>query len=178
MKRLRMTFAMMLAVLLFAGLNALIADESKDGNEAPAPEVTIEQLSFLTGNWSGTFPGGRWESAYTSPDGGMILSASKEFRGDRVVMIEFEHFNTVNGQVVVTPYPFGKKSNTSFTLSEYDKTKKRVVFANPEHDFPNTLIYERTKPDELVIQIIGTMRGKEVNQTMPLTLIDAGLPNE
>ncbi len=171
MNRWKRVCVMGLAVAAAVGLNRLVAEESKEGAGADAPKVAIEQLSFLAGNWSGTFPGGRWESAYTTPDGGMILSSSKEFRGDRVVMIEFEHFQTIEGEVVLTPYPFGKKSSTSFKLSEFEEAKKRVVFANPEHDFPNTIIYERTKPDELVIQVIGTMREKEVNQTMTLARV-------
>lgn len=180
MNKAKMTAAFAFAVLLTACLNRLSADEAKDNTDATtnavatAPKVAIEQLGFLAGNWIGTFPGGRWESAYTTPEGGMILSSSKEFRGDRVVMIEFEHFMTIEGEVVLTPYPFGKKSSTTFKLTEFDEAKKRVVFANPEHDFPNTIIYERTKPNELVIQVIGTMRGKEVNQTMTLAPVDGG----
>ncbi len=174
------TAVLALGVLMGSGLNRLAADEPKGDADAKSktaastPDVAIEQLGFLAGNWIGTFPGGRWESAYTTPEGGMILSSSKEFRGDRVVMIEFEHFMTIEGEVVLTPYPFGKKSSTTFKLTEFDAAKKRVVFANPEHDFPNTIIYERTKPDELVIQVIGTMREKEVNQTMTLSLVVGG----
>jgi hypothetical protein len=174
MNKSKWTVGMVLGLMLAAGLNRLVADDAAGGADVAPPKVAIEQLSFLTGNWSGTFPGGKWESAYSTPDGGMIVSASKEFRGDRVVMIEFEHFQTVDGQVVVTPYPFGKKSSVSFKLSEFDEAKNRVVFANPEHDFPNTLIYERTNPNELVIQVIGTMRGEKVNQTMTLARVGGG----
>ncbi|GJM24139.1 MAG: hypothetical protein DHS20C16_05540 [Phycisphaerae bacterium] len=171
MNKTKWTAGLALGLMLAAGLNRLVADDTKGSPDAATPKVAIEQLSFLAGNWSGTFPGGRWESAYTTPDGGMILSASKEFRGDKIVMIEFEHFYTVEGEVVVVPFPFGKKSSVSFKLSEFDEAKNRVVFANPEHDFPNKLIYERTKPNELVIQVIGTMRDKEVNQTMTLARV-------
>lgn len=161
---------MLVAIALFA-MSQFVSPDLHAGSVTADDTPGIERLAFLAGTWRGTYPGGEWESAYTTPQGGVVLSSSKDMRGGKVVMIEFEHFREVEGNIVLTPYPFGKKSRVSFKMTEFDTNAKRAVFTNPEHDFPNKLVYERTAKDELTIQVIGTQRGKPIEQTMNLKRI-------
>lgn len=150
-----------------------------DGPALPAHSVsaTPANLAWLAGSWKGTSEQGRWEASYTTPDGGVILSSNKEFRGDRVVMIEFECFQMIDGVLTLTPYPFGKKSDTTFPLKEIDDTQSRAVFANPEHDFPKEITYHRSAANKLEIKVTGELNGKpaEVNLTLHNA---ASAPNE
>lgn len=160
--------AVMMLIVALVSVAQLQTSEVYAGQPTAQTKAGIERLSFLAGTWRGMYPGGEWESAYTTPQGGVVLSSSKDMRGGKVVMIEFEHFREVDGDVVLTPYPFGKKSSTSFKMTEFDEKSNRAVFTNSEHDFPSKLVYERTAKDELTIQVIGTQRGKQVEQTMKL----------
>jgi hypothetical protein len=60
-----------------------------------------------------------------------------------------------DGVLRVTPYPNGKMSAT-FTLVEYDPAAKKAVFANPEHDYPKRITYQRTADDRLLFVVAGT----------------------
>ena len=95
-----------------------------------------------------------FETVYSSPECGMIVSASKETRDGRVTMFDFERMEVRRGRVVMTPYPNGKAS-VSFTLDDkdHDPKKRRAVFVNLKHDFPKRFTYERVADDRLVITL-------------------------
>lgn len=119
----------------------------------------LEDLSWLAGSWSGevkgSAPGTRFETHYTTPQGGVILSSSKAFGQDgKLRWFELERFEARDGVLQVTPYPNGKAS-VSFTLVEYDPAAKKAVFANPQHDYPKRITYQRVADDRLLFVVEG-----------------------
>ncbi len=130
-------------------------------------EPRLEDLAFLAGEWTGTDGTSTWKSWYSTPEGGQVLGASKELRGGRVVMIDFEQFFLDGGKLRMTPYPFGNRSVT-FTLSDFSLADKRAVFANPEHDFPQQFTYHRTAEDTLLIELEGDMGSGPVKLVIEL----------
>ncbi len=128
--------------------------------------VRLEDLSWLAGSWSGEVkgaaPGTRFETHYTTPHGGVILSSSKALSQEgELRWFEFERFETRDGALQVTPYPNGKAS-VSFTLVEYDPAAKKAVFANAEHDYPNRITYQRVADDRLLFVVAGDDEGAAV----------------
>ncbi len=146
------------------------ATRSTAGDENPSPADQLASLSWLEGSWVGPHERGQWEASYTSAEGGLILSANKEIVGGRVVMIEFEMFAVDGAHVVMTPYPGGRKSPVSFRMVENDMKKRRAVFTNPKHDFPQRIVYERRADDRLVIEVQGQRNGKSISMTLDLRL--------
>ena len=132
---------------------------------APA-NVRIEDLSWLAGSWSGEVrgaaPGTRFETHYTTPQGGVILSSSKAFNPEgKLSWFEFERFEARDGVLQVTPYPNGKPS-VPFTLTEYDPAAKKAVFSNPQHDDPNHITYQRLAEDRLRFTVTGDKEGESM----------------
>jgi hypothetical protein len=124
-------------------------------------------LSWLEGSWQGDFEGNPFEAHYTSPEGGSILSMSKEFLKDGRCWIEFERFTISGDSVLLTPYPQGEKS-VSFVLTGHDPSVKKAVFENKAHDFPTDITYEMTAPDSLRILVAGP--GKDGRKVLTLRL--------
>ncbi|MDX9857774.1 MAG: DUF6265 family protein [candidate division Zixibacteria bacterium] len=114
----------------------------------------IAQLHWLEGHWRGMLGENVFEAIYTSPEGGQILSVSKEFPPDRPAFVEFERFHMVDSFVVMTPYPGGRES-VSFTMTAFDSEARLAKFSNPDHDFPNDIIYQAIGGDSLVIEVTG-----------------------
>lgn len=135
-----------IALLAGAAALGLAAVEDRE-------KTALDHLAWLQGTWEGPFEGGTWESVYSSPEAGMMLSMSKEWKAGRISMFEFERFTWDGGKVVLVPYPYGNAS-VEFELVDFDPKVKRARFANPEHDFPTDLIYER-KGDRLVIDVFA-----------------------
>ncbi len=135
--------------------------------DTSTPRQQLESLDWLAGCWRGPHDGGIWEACYTTAEAGMVLSANKEIKHGRVVMIEFERFDVVDDQVVVVPYPFGRPS-VPFKLVKHDKKKRRAEFANPEHDFPKRIVYHRMSKDSLHILVEGEQGGREIVMELKL----------
>lgn len=116
-------------------------------------------LEWLAGRWLGTVEGAggvrRFEAQYTNPEGGVVLGVSKSFgEGDRLLWFEFERFEVREGVLSVTPYPNGRPSVT-FKLKSYDAAARKAVFANPDHDFPTEISYQRVADDRVQLLVSG-----------------------
>ena len=113
----------------------------------PATNTELDGLRWLAGTWrSDTLL-----AHYSSPEGNLILSASKHLDDGQVVFFEFERFQLNDGRVLYTPYPGGRQSSDSFPMVEHDPAARRAVFENPAHDFPQRFIFHRRDDDHLVI---------------------------
>ncbi len=114
-------------------------------------------MTWLEGHWRGAVDANVFEACYTSPEGGEIVSCSKEIANGRVVFYELERFLIDGDEVVLVPHPGGKAS-VRFLLSDFGE--KRATFSNEAHDFPKHLTYERKAEDRLVITLTGNENGK------------------
>ena len=138
-----------LALLLVAGRQA-----AQKPAAPPAGAPTIADLAFLAGSWTGGDGSSRWESCYSTPEGGQIVGASKELKDGQVEMIDFEHFYVRAGQLRMTPFPFGKRS-VEFTAASVDGKARKAVFENSAHDWPTKFVYEAASADTLRIVLSG-----------------------
>ena len=139
---------------MIAPILSLLVAQAAQVNEPTAAEQ-LASLDWLAGTWRDEGV----EAHYTSPEGGMILSASKNYSGGRVVFFEFERIEIRDDEVVYIPYPAGKSSVT-FKLVDYEPGKPRVRFENQEHDFPKDLAFELISKDQLRIFLTGEEKGK------------------
>lgn len=141
-------------VMAFASITVRAADAAPT-----TPTPRIADLGWLAGHWLGTLANGAtFEAHYTGPDGGTIVSASKEVRGGRTVAFELEVFSEENGRVVYQPFPHGQRSPHAFPLVSFDPGTKCAVFENKEHDFPQSFEFSQPTPDSLVITLRGPGR--------------------
>lgn len=140
-----------------AGIGGVAGCAGSPGFSPPGQPQTAEErlqaLSFLSGDWIGPSPKGLWEAHYTLPDGGMMLSTNKEYiEGRGVTAYEFEKFLVQEGEVVVWPYPMGRRT-VAFALTALDVADRRAVFENHEHDFPQRIEYWRRDAKTLEIYV-------------------------
>ncbi len=149
-------------LLISAPLIGLLVAHAVEANE-PTAQEQLASLDWLAGTWRDE----GFEAHYTSPEGGMILSASKNYAAGRVVFFEFERIEIQDGRVVYIPYPAGKSSVT-FKLVDYEPEKPRIRFENKKHDFPKDLTFELISKDQLRIFLTGKEKGKD--RTLELTL--------
>lgn len=123
----------------------------------------LSSLSWLSGHWKGD----DYETFYTSPEGGIILSLSKAFSEGKVVFTEYEKIHIKGNDVLLTPHIEGQKK-VSFTLTGYNPEVKKARFVNKKHDFPREISFDLTSPDNLVINLSGVEGGKEQSMQMNL----------
>ena len=116
----------------------------------------LEPVAFLTGEWAATTPEGDVREAWGPPRGDAMLGTSHTIAGGRTVFFEYVRIEARSTGLVYLASPLGRHPPTAFALVESDRD--RVVFENPEHDFPQRVVYEK-RGDRLDARIEGTENG-------------------
>lgn len=117
-----------------------------------AESYSVDELSFLTGHWTGKMFRGVYTARYTAPGGGVLLSYSELQREGETASFEFERFHVKDGKLIFTPYADGRPG-TSLFLTTLDKVERKATFENPDKDFPTRIVYHRIADGRLVITL-------------------------
>jgi len=165
----RLASALLASFALLAVSRA--AESSSPATTAPARH-TLAQLAFLTGLWRGTSSSGATaEELISSPDGGVMLCAGREFKGDRCIFFDLVAFVEKDDAITLIPHPNGRRSAHTFPLVTLDAAAKRAVFENQAHDFPKVFTYEFTAPGCLSITLTGEQKGQPAKETYDFVLV-------
>ena len=122
----------------------------------PAAPLTIDRVAFLQGCWEQASERQSIEEQWTAPRGGTMLSVGRTVRDGRLVDFEFVVLREQDGALA---YEAHHSTQDPAVFTARTATDVRVVFENPEHDFPKSVGYERTGPDSLLAWIEGPRRG-------------------
>ncbi len=112
--------------------------------------------TWMTGSWQGHVNGVQMEEHWTSAAGGLMLGTHRDVRPNKKTFFEFLRIEEKDGKLTYLAMPAGQPP-TSFPLKTLTSTK--VVFENPEHDFPQRVIYWRDGK-KLCAKVEGTLKGK------------------
>jgi hypothetical protein len=122
-----------------------------------AASPTVEDLGWLAGSWSGTNQGVKSEEHWTAPQGGLLIGMHRDVKDGKAVGFEFLRIQVHEGAITYLAQPRGREA-TPFKLKEL--SANRVVFENPAHDFPQRIIYWKTKRGELGARVEGVIAGE------------------
>ena len=100
-------------------------------------ETKIADLAWMTGHWAATIGGVAMEEQWSDPRGGLLLGTHRDVSSKRT-SFEFMRIADPKDGMVYLAQPGGQPP-TPFRLIE--SAEQRVVFANPDHDFPKRIIY-------------------------------------
>lgn len=132
---------------------ALLTSASTVHADSPA----VARLDWLAGHWAGTTDGVFSEEHWSSPAGGGMVGMHKDVRDGRMSAFEFLRIVSRGDSTCYVASPNGAPP-TTFCLEELGE--RRVVFANPAHDFPQRILYWIGDDDRLHARIEGDVRGE------------------
>ena len=115
----------------------------------------IDKLAFMAGCWSGT---GTYEM-WMKPEGGSVMGMGRTLRNGKTVATEYFFVNEQPDGVVMNVQQRLAEKTTTFRVKEI--TASSVTFENPQHDFPQRVIYRLTGPGALLGRIEGIEKGKK-----------------
>ncbi|MBI1853394.1 MAG: hypothetical protein HYR85_23895 [Planctomycetes bacterium] len=98
----------------------------------------VDKLAWMAGAWGSDDGKVQMEEHWLPPKANAMLGLHREVRGDRMTEFEFLRIEKTKDGVVYFSMPQGRPA-TPFRLKEATDTK--VVFENPEHDFPQRILY-------------------------------------
>lgn len=142
-----------IGVLISMTLAALSSASQKSG---------VDRLEWISGCWASDDGKERTEEIWMKPAGQSMIGMSRTVAGGRTVFTEHLQIREANGQIAyIVSLGMGAKP-TVFKLVK--SSDSEAVFENPEHDFPQRIIYRRESTDVLFARIEGQEKG--VNKAM------------
>jgi len=122
------------------------------------PPATASLPAWLAGCWEQRTGNRQSLEMWMPPAGGLMLGASRTIVGGVVREYEQVMIKVEGGKLVYTATPSGGGQHTaSFTSTHV--TDSSFTVENPQHDFPQRIIYRRRGADSLVARIEGPGRG-------------------
>ncbi len=152
------------AGLGLAAAGAVAAAVAEEG----AKKASIEDLSFMVGNWVHQDDHGAFHETWLPPGGGTMAAVSRQVSGSRTKMLELSsvepdekgdlsllirHFGT--GLV-----PWKQEAEGAGRWRLVESAKGNAVFESAVHEFPKRIYYRAGKGDTLVAGLEGTQHGK------------------
>lgn len=128
----------------------------------------ISQANWLLGSWRHQTPKALFAEEWTKQNDSTYAGNSYTLVNKDTVSSETVQLVQRNGQLYYIPTV--KKQNgglpVSFTLKA--ATAGTLSFANPEHDFPQTISYQLINQDSLVATISGVSKGQSRSIPFPM----------
>ena len=120
------------------------------------PTAQVEALDWMAGSWAQTRGETTVRETWLPPLDGAMAGASQTNRPGRTPSIEHMTITITPQGAAFTAYPPGQ-APTVFLLRP--NAVGEAVFENPEHDFPQRVIYRRCGAD-LCARIEGAIEGE------------------
>lgn len=120
-----------------------------------ADGVSLDDLGWMAGHWTGTEGDVSMEEYWTGPRGGIMVGVHRDVFSDRPPFFEYLRIEQRGSTVVYIASPRGQGA-TEFVLVSSGPAE--VVFENLEHDFPQRILYRR-QGDLMISRIEGDVSG-------------------
>jgi hypothetical protein len=135
---------------------------------APAhADDDLSKLAWLGGCWRSESGDVSSVEHWLPLAGGTMLGVSRTVRGGETVAYEFMQIRTeVDGLPVFVAQPSGRPP-TLFPLVRISTSE--AVFENPEHDFPQRIVYSSKDGDRLDARIEGVRNGERRAIDFPMS---------
>ncbi len=126
----------------------------------------IENLAWLAGCWESSSATKTSGERWTKPAGKMMMATAQTIKNDKTVSFEFLRIVENDLGIFYIAKPSQNTSETSFKLVKWGESE--AVFENPEHDFPQRVIYRLEKDKSLFARVEGKNNGKEMGIDFPM----------
>lgn len=133
-------------------------------------EVSVDQLQWLAGCWSYVGREAGSGEVWSSAAGGTMLGTARVVREGETVSHEFLMIReSKDGGLEYVAHPSGQ-ATAVFRLETLES--RRVVFADPEHDFPQRITYHLRPDRVLAARAEGVVSGEERAVDFPMERAD------
>jgi hypothetical protein len=125
---------------------------------AQTAKPTLNELSWLAGCWEADARGRKINEHWMKPGGGIMLGMARTVAQGKAAEFEFTQIREdKEGAIYYVAKPSGQ-AEASFKLVKLKD--KEAVFENPQHDFPQRIIYRLESGGSLFARVEATKNGK------------------
>lgn len=136
-------------------LSSVILLSAGIGAQENSPEMW--KVGFISGCWKGGDKVQILEEQWTKPAGQSMLGVGRTIKDGKTEFYEFLQIRERSDGIFYIAEPNGEKA-VSFKLVKLNDSQ--AIFENPQHDFPQRIIYQKTIDGSLLASLEGTESGK------------------
>jgi hypothetical protein len=118
----------------------------------------IDDLRWMSGCWEGTDGKRNIQEHWMRPAGQTLFGMSRTIIQEKTVAFEYMRIHQDESGILLTAQP-SRQKEASFRLTQ--ATSDSVAFENPQHDFPQRIIYRKDSSGGLFARIEGKTNGQE-----------------
>ena len=123
-----------------------------------AAQSAFDLLAWLEGDWVRKTKHGEATESWIRVSDHTMEGVAFVASGDSVRISEYLRIEQFGDEVFYTAKPSQNPFPTSFRMTEHGR--ERFVFENPDHDFPQRIIYTWDGDDALMARIEGLLDGE------------------
>ena len=139
--------------------------------ESRKPEKAgLNKLDWFIGSWTGVTSESIFTETWQKVNDTLFTGQSYFIKGSDTLSSETISLQQHDTSVFYVPLVEGQNDNKPifFKLTYSDGTN--AVFENPEHDFPQKIVYQLKENDSLIATISGNNNGKIRSIRFPMSL--------
>jgi Domain of unknown function (DUF6265) len=139
----------------------------------PVDATAITSLSWLEGCWQGTVNQRDFREQWSPLRGGMLVGVGHTVTQGKTQSYEHLRLEARGDGVYYVATPSGQRE-AAFKLASIaaDDKDALFIFSNPEHDFPQRIIYRRGSEGWLYATIEGKLKGEDRQVIYPMRRVD------
>lgn len=137
-------------------------------NDRQAAGQQIEKAGWLLGTWENkTSRGSLFETWRKKSENEFFGKSYRVNEQDTVVFEQIQLLQNADGMFYI-PTVRDQNDGRAIVFKLTSITNDRMVFENPEHDFPQVISYTMVSADSLVAETSGNRNGKLSSRSFPM----------
>lgn len=170
MWKLTYLFSLLISSLLLSSCG----QQSDDSVNKAGPHFSFKGMEWMIGQWRGVDGPSEFTEEWKVQDDSTYVGKGV-FKRDGNVVLEEDLVLDMNFGVVmyVVDIMGSEQGKINFTMME--KTDSMLVFTNPEHDYPQNIIYRRISKDSLSAELNGVSKGSYQREVFLFKRVPSGV---
>ncbi|OPC53346.1 DUF6265 family protein [Elizabethkingia bruuniana] len=128
----------------------------------------IDNAMWLIGTWENKTSRGSVYESWKKINENELAGKSYAVKGADTIIFETVQLKQEGENLYYIPTVRNQNNGEPVSFKAYTITDHKMVFGNPEHDFPQSVSYTKVNADSLVAEISGVKNGNVRHQTFPM----------
>jgi len=120
----------------------------------------VEQAKWLIGSWENKNEIGTLTETWKKENDSVFSATSYFIKGKDTLHSETIKLDETDGILTYTPTVIGQNNNKPVPFKLTSSTENQLVFENPQHDYPQKIVYDFINNDSIVATISGRQQGR------------------
>lgn len=161
----------LLTLVTLVALSVIFSCDNPSKTETPHAGP-LQKASWILGEWQNGSNHGIYTETWTQENDSTYTAESYYIIENDTPSNESIRLEQHGNGLLYIPTAAGQNNNQPVTFRQTSATDKQLVFENPNHDFPSTIVYTLVNDDSLVAYIAGKKAEKPDTLFFPMNRVN------